>query len=135
MPTPGRPTDELLIQAARDHVRRLFGPSAAPRTITLHINGYDPLTLPVPPEPPAPLAPPEPPFVPNDAQACVLEALAGKALKTTPLSEAAGVNRSQMFRHPGGLQELRDRGLVDLHPRAGYFRPDAPPDELITPDG
>ena len=31
------------------------------------------------------------------------------------------------FYKPGGLKELRDRGLVAHKPGVGYYRPDAPP--------
>jgi hypothetical protein len=37
-----------------------------------------------------------------------------------------------MYRRPGGLHELRDEGLIDHHPKLGYYRPDAPPPQLIA---
>jgi hypothetical protein len=136
MPTQGGgPTDDLLqfFDALRRAVKGLY-PSEEPDSIEIRLKGRPcPVTLPVPPAPPAAPPPAPPPFVPTDAQACLLEALEGRALKTTPLSEASGINRSQMFRHPGGLRELQDRGLVVNHPRLGFYRPDAPPEEIVTP--
>jgi hypothetical protein len=146
MPTPpnGRPTDELLIEAARAHVLRLFGPGKAPRAVSVTVEGVlDPITLPVPspcyhaatPDQPAaaaePFAPtddPEAPFVLSEAQGFILEALDGKALKTGPLCKAPGLSHADVFRDPGGIQELQRHGLVSRHPRAGYFRPEAPPE-------
>jgi hypothetical protein len=128
MPTPanGRPTDELLIEAARAHVTRLYGPSRAPSKIKLYIEGVPGhVTLPVPPAP-APASV----WVPSDVQACVLEALAGKSLRTKELARAAGVSERDLFRHPGGLRELQDRGDVVNHKRLGYFRPDDPPQDV-----
>lgn len=58
----------------------------------------------------------------------ILQALQGRALRTDALAAEVG-DRSRLFR-PGGLAELRDRGLVDHHPRLGYYRPDALPPEL-----
>jgi hypothetical protein len=70
-------------------------------------------------------------FVPNALQCDVLTALDGKALRTDALVVRIGCERSQLFKKPGGIQELREQGLVDNHPRVGYFRPDAPPAELV----
>ncbi len=61
---------------------------------------------------------------------CILEALAGVALRTDALAAKAGINRSALFAHPGGLKELQARGDVSHHRRMGFYRPDAPPDEL-----
>lgn len=72
---------------------------------------------------------PEPPFVPNAVQKVILQALDGKALRSTVLAEMVG-DSGRLFRKNGGMQELRDRGLVDWHARLGFFRPDAPPPEL-----
>ncbi|HEY7427447.1 MAG TPA: hypothetical protein VH682_24650 [Gemmataceae bacterium] len=68
-------------------------------------------------------------FVPTPFQEGILDALEGKALRSDPLGAAVGDKR-RLYRHPGGLQELREEGLVDHHARLGYFRPDAPPPEL-----
>jgi hypothetical protein len=136
-PRPPAATDEVLIDAARAHVRRLYGPGKSPRVITIHVEGVpDALSLPVPPCPPYTFQqPPEAlpgrePFVPSEVQADVLEALEGKALKTAALAKAAGVSERDLFRHPGGLKELRDLGMVEHHSRAGYYRPECPPDGL-----
>jgi predicted Rossmann fold nucleotide-binding protein DprA/Smf involved in DNA uptake len=66
-------------------------------------------------------------WVPTDNQLAILDALEGKALKTESLVRASGVERRTLFRE---LPELRERGLVQSHPRLGYVRPDAPPEEL-----
>ena len=69
-------------------------------------------------------------FVPNDVQAGILEALDGKAMRTDQLANKVGCDRRQLFRRPGGVQELRDAGLVNHHDRHGYFRPDCPPEGM-----
>lgn len=70
-----------------------------------------------------------PPFVPTAFQKGILHALQGRALRSDSLGEAVR-DRRRLFRHPGGLEELRAQGLVSHHPRLGYYRPDAPPPEL-----
>lgn len=79
----------------------------------------------------APRPPPSNPaqFVPTPFQKGILKALDGKALRTEALADAVG-NRSRLFRHPGGLKELRERGLVSHHQRLGYYRADALPPEM-----
>jgi hypothetical protein len=69
-------------------------------------------------------------FEPNALQADVLCALEGKALRTDALAREIGCDRTQLFRKPGGVQELREHGLLDNDPGHGYYRPDAPPAEL-----
>jgi len=69
------------------------------------------------------------PFVPTAYQEAILDALEGKALRTDALAAKVG-DRSRLFRNPGGLKELQEQGLVSHHSRRGYFRPDAPPEEL-----
>ncbi len=135
MAPPARPTDEILIEAARAHVTRLFGAARVPRVLIIHIEGVpDPITLPCPLPGPVVASVANgvavEPWVPTDAQACILEALAGAALRTDALATKSGVARSQLFRHPGGLKEMQERGLVAHHSRVGYYRPDCPPDEL-----
>lgn len=71
----------------------------------------------------------EKPFVPTAFQADILDALDGKALRADALGHKVG-DRSRLYRRPGGLHELREEGLVCLHKRLGYYRPDAPPPEL-----
>jgi len=68
-------------------------------------------------------------FVPTAFQCGILDALDGRALRTDALGAEVG-DRGRLFRRPGGLQELREQGLVDNHPRLGYYRPDAPPPQL-----
>ena len=69
-------------------------------------------------------------FVLTPFQEAIMEALEGKALRTRPLGAAAG-DPSRLYKK-GGLTELRERGLVKHHPRLGFFRPDAPPEQLAT---
>lgn len=77
------------------------------------------------PEPPV-----EPePFVPNEFQRQILEALDGKALRTDALAGAVG-NRRRLFKHPGGVSELIEEGLLANHPRLGYYRTDNPPPDV-----
>jgi hypothetical protein len=84
---------------------------------------------------PLPAPEPVPRFVPNALQEAILEALDGRALRTDGLAERVDVSRSQLFIKPtGGLHELREHGLIDNHPRLGYYRPSAPPPELSRPE-
>lgn len=70
----------------------------------------------------------EPPsFVPSAFQCAILRALDCRALRTDELGRIVG-DRRRLFRHPGGLPELQDEGLVAHHRRIGYYRPDAKPD-------
>ncbi len=70
-------------------------------------------------------------FIPSDFQARILAALDGRGLRTDALAGEVG-DRRALFRHPGGLRELREQGLVASHPRLGYYRTDAPPPQLET---
>src|SRR5262249_30291064 len=68
-------TDEVLFEALRQHVKRLYGPGRRPRRLIVELDDGDRLVLPVPvpwqhnggggPEP----------FVPNELQAAILECL------------------------------------------------------------
>lgn len=78
---------------------------------------------------PLPVQPDEEVFVPTAFQAAILEELEGKAIRSGALGAAVGDKR-RLFRHPGGLRELIERGMVRHHKRRGYYRPDAPPEEL-----
>lgn len=69
-------------------------------------------------------------FIPNGFQQGVLRSLEGVALRSDPLGRAVG-DRRRLFRDPGGLPELVEHGLVEHHPRLGYYRPDAPPPEML----
>jgi hypothetical protein len=73
------------------------------------------------------------PFIPTPFQEAILEALDGKALRTDALGAKVG-DRSRLFRHPGGLKELQEQELVAHHKRLGFYRPDAPPEELSDND-
>lgn len=68
------------------------------------------------------------PFVLTVFQRAILEALEGRALRTRALGAAVG-DESRLYK-PGGLKELREHGLVKHHSRLGFYRVDAPPEEL-----
>jgi hypothetical protein len=78
---------------------------------------------------------PEPPpaFIPGTNQKVMLEAMTGKALRTSQLEAAVGDKR-RVFDDPGGIQELIREKLVRHHKRIGYYRVDAPPPELPPPE-
>lgn len=131
MASPARPTDELLIEAARAHVTRLCGPGKAPRLLVLHVEGVpDPITLPVLSPCCSASAPAESSrtFAPNAFQDRICDALAGKLLTAEQLGEAVG-DRRKLFR-PGGVRELMEAGWVRKRPGGGYYMPDDPPDGL-----
>jgi hypothetical protein len=69
------------------------------------------------------------PWLPTAFQQSILDALDGRALRADALGDEVG-DRGRLYKKPGGIQELRDHGLVAHHPRRGYYRPDAPPPEL-----
>jgi hypothetical protein len=69
------------------------------------------------------------PFEPNAFQLGILDALAGRALRVEKLVEAVK-DRPRLYRDPGGLKELERNGLVKYAKTLGYYRPDAPPEEL-----
>lgn len=76
-----------------------------------------------------PSAPPK--FIPTPFQSDILAALDGRGLRTDALCHlVAGGSKSNLYRDPGGLPELIEHGLVANHPRVGYYRPDAKPDDL-----
>lgn len=127
----GRPTDELVIEAVREHVLRLGGPSWVPESVVINVRGVSsPITLPVPPAAPAPAAPAEPDgpdraFKPSSFQDRILDALAGKLLTADGLA-AAGVDRRKLYR-PGGIRDLMAAGWVRKHEGGGYWMVDDPP--------
>lgn len=73
---------------------------------------------------------PESIFIPNAFQKGILDALANKAMRTDALANKVG-SRSRLF-DEDGLPELVDEGLVCHHKRIGYYRPDAPPAEMLA---
>lgn len=138
-----------------DHVREFLAlnyPGLVPAELTVRFLNYDrAFRVPVPPAAPAPAPAPACPvpapangqrqqqthgeeFVPTEFQMDVLAALEGKALRADTLGHKVG-DRRRLYRHPGGLRELTERGLVAKHPRLGYYRTDAPPPELAGADG
>lgn len=68
-------------------------------------------------------------FVLAAFQKGILQALEGRALRVQALGEAVKSVR-RLYNDPGGLKELVREGLVQYHPRIGYFRPDMPPPDL-----
>ncbi len=68
-----------------------------------------------------------PVFVPNGVQQTILEALDGTALRSPALKQLPGLE-GRVFKKPGGIQELQERGLVNWDRSIGYYRPDAPPE-------
>ncbi len=75
-------------------------------------------------------------FLPNEVQTAILESLEGKFMRTEQLAAAVatalGIDdaRNRMFKKPGGIQELKDKGMVKNHPRRGYYSTVAPPEEI-----
>jgi hypothetical protein len=111
-----------------------YAPGLPVAKLSIHFHGMaEPVVLPVPPPGLSALtaAPPadESPERLTDLQERILDALAGKALRTDALAHKADCDRGQMFRK-GGLKELRECGLVAHHKDHGFYRPDDPP-----PDG
>lgn len=129
MPSPADNSFErALADLVRAWARRVYGPCKQVSHLQVFfVNEAVPYTLPVGGmEAP----PPQEVFVPNEVQAGVLAALEGKALTTDALAAKVPCDRRQLFRKPGGLEELKGQGLIRNHPRLGYYRPDAPPPEL-----
>lgn len=122
------PNLSQVLATIRDFVLAAL-PGEVPEEITVRMVSGRKLRAPVPApgiaaEPTAPQ-----PFVPTPFQQDILDALEGKALRTDALAAKVG-DRSRLFRHPGGLKELQEQGLVAHHKRLGFYRPDAPPEEL-----
>jgi len=130
----GGNADEAIFDAVRAHARRLYGPAARPLRVAYWMEGIsDPVSLPlVSWSPPPAIAQPVEPFVPNALQGGILDALEFRALRTDALLSVVAADRSRLYKRPGGIHELREHGFVGLHPRLGYYRPDAPPPELAS---
>ena len=62
----------------------------------------------------------------------ILKALKGMALKKEVLAKACSVDPSRLYR-PGGIRELRSLHVVEHKEGVGYYRPDEPPPDSITP--
>jgi hypothetical protein len=114
-------TDELLetvrIWAAAKHPGRLV----TRVRIDLHDGGRFDAAMPV-------AAAPDPGSLLTPVQEAILEALDGAAMRADELGAVIGDKRR--LYHPGGIKELREQGLVDLHRQLGYYRPDSPPPQL-----
>jgi hypothetical protein len=128
-----------LLEAVRAFCQEHY-PGLEPEAVTITFRHGRAFRTPLPPAPrpahaPTQSAPePAPAWEPTEFQSRLLEALEFRALHTDDLAQALGIDRRNVFRKPRGIGELREQGLVALHPRLGYFRPDAPPKEL-SPDG
>ena len=70
------------------------------------------------------------PFVFTERQRAVFEALEGRALRLNELEVKSGYTRGQLYRK-GEMEELEVRGIMKLHPRLGFYRPDRPPSEIL----
>jgi hypothetical protein len=128
-----RTESQDLFDAARRYVHATYGPVVQAVTVTITLSTGGRVVLPIvpglPPGAPDPGGDGDEPFVPSPFQEAILAALEGQARRTDALAREVG-DRSRLFRHPGGLKELRDRGLVKHHPRLGFYREDALPDQL-----
>lgn len=113
---------ESLFAACRAFVGRFY-PGLAVEEVALILNTKSKVRLPVPPC----LCGPNDAQL-TDLQTAILEALAGKAMRTDELAAEVGGDRSRIFKK-GGIKELVGQGLVK-HGRTGYYRPDDPPDDL-----
>lgn len=98
-----------------------------------------PVQLPVASAPVIPLAKQQPAapdaWEPSEYQAAILQALDFRALRSDALVtelDRMGENgdRTRLWK-ARGIKELVDRGLVKNDRRVGYYRPDAPPEELV----
>jgi hypothetical protein len=72
--------------------------------------------------------PPEPVFIPNDRQKAMLDALKDRALRSDAWAECSKVDKKSVMDQKKELERL---GLVRHHARLGFYRPDAPPPELV----
>jgi hypothetical protein len=124
-----KPAEHVVFDAVRVLVQTVYGPYRRPVRVIVVMDDGEQLRLPVPlVATAAPTA--EPPFIPTDSQSSILTALEGRALTTDALANRAGIDRSTLFRRPGGLHELRELGLVSHRDRLGFYRPDMPPPGL-----
>jgi hypothetical protein len=71
---------------------------------------------------------PEPVFIPNPRQKAMLDALEGRALRTNAWEECSKVDKKSLMVLKKELEAL---GLVRHHARLGFYRPGAPPPELV----
>lgn len=60
----------------------------------------------------------------------ILAVLHNAALKVEALAEKCSVDASRLYK-PGGIKELRIRNLVQHKRQVGFYRPDAPPKQLM----
>ena len=73
-------------------------------------------------------------FVLGPRQKSIMERLSGRAMRTRALAKELHIDQPSLYKRDG-IKELKDKGLVKLHSKIGYYRPDAPPPELSdTPD-
>jgi len=77
-----------------------------------------------------PKPPPDGPlFVANNFQLQILAALDGRAMTKDMLAGEVCEGEGSRLYKSGGINELKEAGLVINKPRLGYYRPDAPPPE------
>jgi hypothetical protein len=111
-------------------------PGLAPEVVRIGLRGeHGEITLPVPAVSKVDERGKLSPFVPNAVQEAILEHLEGRAMRTDALASAIKIDRRDLFRKPGGIEELRELGMLALHPRLGHYRPDFPPPELSETQG
>lgn len=116
-----------LLDAVRAYVAAIApGHAATWVSIELDNDRARVVSLPVTPATKAPSPGVPDSFIPSQTQELILDALAGKALRTDQIANLCDIDRRTLFK-PGGLKELQDVGLVAWHRRLGYYRPDDPP--------
>lgn len=81
------------------------------------------------------------PFAPSVFQLAALRAMIGRAFMVDVLAQymMTGTDlltetRRRLYGRKG-LRQLQDHGLVKLHPKMGFYRPDAPPHDLYAMPG
>lgn len=71
--------------------------------------------------------PPNEAFIPTNLQAAILKALTNRNLTKQPLALEVCCGEGSRLYKPGGIKELKERGMVKNKRGVGYYRPDAPP--------
>jgi hypothetical protein len=128
MPPPAQRAADSAAEAARAYVNRLHPGLALPHRVVVEFAA-DGAVLRVNVEL-VPSPSPKPEFVPTEFQAEIMEALAGRALRSDGLAKAVGVEKSRLYHDPGGVPELIEEGWVRHHKRVGYYSAQAPPAAL-----
>lgn len=105
-------------------------PGRLPRRVTVRLDDGEAVSLVVPATAAMAHQQDSGAFSPTPLQDDILDALAGKALRTDALAAKCDTDRRNLFR-PGGLKELQAAGWVAHHKRYGFYRPDDPPPEIV----